>query len=57
MTDLQIKINTVEEYLYQLGKRDSTGKRIRIVFKNQDNTIELQKLEIAYIKALNYFKL
>ena len=55
MTELQYKINLVEKYLYVMGKRTKDGKQIRITFKNQDNTIELQKLEHAYMVAVNYF--
>ena len=55
MTELQHKINLVEQYLYVMGKRTKDGKKIRITFKNQDNTIELEKLEHSYRVAVNYF--
>jgi hypothetical protein len=55
MTELQHKINLVEQYLYVMGKRNKDGKQIRITFKNQDNTIELEKLQHAYNVAVQYF--
>ena len=55
MTELQHKINLVEQYLFVMGKRTKDGKQIRITFKNQDNTIELEKLQHAYNVAIKYF--
>ena len=55
MTELQHKINLVEQYLYVMGKRTKDGKQIRITFKNKDNTIELEKLQHAYNVAVQYF--
>jgi hypothetical protein len=55
MTELQNKINVIEHYLFIKGKRTKSGKRIRIVFKNQDNTLELQKLDSAFNTANNFF--
>ena len=55
MTELQYKINLVEKYLYVMGKRTKDGKQIRITFKNQDNTIELEKLQHAYNVSVLYF--
>lgn len=49
MTELDYKIATVERYLYEKGKRDSKGNPIRIIFKAQDNTEELEKLEYAFL--------
>ena len=56
MSELQQKIELVQDYLWHMGKRMPNGSKIRIVFKNQDNTIELQKLEHAFMVAYNYFK-
>lgn len=55
MTELQHKINIVEQYLFVKGKRTKDGKPIKIVWKDGDNTKELLKLEHAYNVALNFF--
>ena len=55
MTELQHKISVVEQYLLVMGKRGQTGHPIKITFKNQDNTEELTKLDIAYSIAVKYF--
>jgi len=55
MTELQHKINLVEWYLFQIGKRNKNGNPIKIIFKNQDNTNELYLLDIAYSVAFKHF--
>jgi hypothetical protein len=55
MTELDYKISIVERYLLVKGKRDSKGKPIRIIFKPQDNTDELIKLDLAFIHARKFF--
>lgn len=50
MTPLQQKINLVQDYILAVK-----GKSVKIVFKNQDNTRELEMLNQAYSYAHNYF--
>lgn len=50
MTQLQQKINLVQDYILVVK-----GKKVRILFKNQDNTKELEMLDQAYSYAHNYF--
>jgi hypothetical protein len=57
MTELDYKISIVERYLLVKGKRDSKGNPIRIIFKPQDNTQELIKLDLAFIHARKFFGL
>lgn len=55
-TDLQHKIDLVESYLFALGKRHQNGHEIYIIFKPYaDNSRELILLDIAFIKAMEYF--
>jgi hypothetical protein len=50
MSPLQQKINLVQDYILA-----TKGKKVRIIFKEQDNTRELEMLEQAYKYAFNYF--
>ena len=50
MTELQLKINIVQEYIYH-----RTGKAVKIIFNNGDNSRELQMLDYAYRQALKWY--
>ena len=50
MTPLQQQIELVQRYIYA-----KKGFRVKIIFKDGDNTRELEMLEHAYLCAVQYF--